>query len=78
MRQRVKESLCYIRPKKQKNKCFSGHIFEKQMRQAAVRFLFLFFISQKTDDATFFLFHQNLMRHILSIKNIDILILTSE
>ena len=34
------------------NKCFSGHFFEKQMRQAG-RFLFLFFISQKTDEATF-------------------------
>ena len=34
------------------NKCFSGHFYEKQMRQAF--FLFILFISQKTDVATFF------------------------
>ena len=34
------------------NKCFSGHFNEKQMRQAG--FLFIFFISQSTDEATFF------------------------
>ena len=51
------------------NKCFSGHFFEKQMRQAGFYFYF-----PKTDEATFFfLFDQNTMRHlffwfILSIK----------
>ena len=41
--------------------------------------MFLFFISQKTDKATFFiLFHRKLWRHLfcLSLKNVDILILT--
>ena len=34
------------------NKCFSGHFFEKQMRQAG----FVFFVSPKKDEATFFYF----------------------
>ena len=37
------------------NKCFSGHFVEKQMRQAGG--LFVVFISQKTDEATFLLFN---------------------
>ena len=65
--------------KKKINKCFSGHFFEKQMRQAG-----FFFISQKTDEATFFyfLFDQNTMRLLFFVhfkhKNADILILTFE
>ena len=57
------------------NKCFSGHFFEKKMRQAGL-------FSQKTDEATFlFLYFQNLMRHLFFVhfkhKNVGILILTS-
>ena len=39
---------------KKLNKCFSGHFFEKQIRQAG--FYFLYFISPKTYDAIFLLF----------------------
>ena len=59
-------------------KKFSGqaHFFEKH---EAGRFLF--FIFQKTDEATF-LFHGKLMRHLFFVhfkyKNVDILILTYE
>ena len=35
-------------------KSFSGHFFEKQMRQAG--FFFFFFISKKIDEATLFFF----------------------
>ena len=51
------------------NKCFSGHFFEKQMRQAGFCFNFLF--PKKTDEATFlFVFHRNetCFLFILSIK----------
>ena len=33
------------------NKCFSGHFYEKQTRQAG--FLFIFFYFPKIDEATF-------------------------
>ena len=36
------------------NKCFSGHFYEKQMRQEGILFIFLFL--KKTDEATFFIF----------------------
>ena len=43
------------------DKCFSGHFFENQMRQAGFYFYFpktdeatFFFISSKTNEATYF------------------------
>ena len=50
------------------NKCLSVHVYEKQMRQAG--FLFIFFISQKTELAIFFFFYINgaPFLFILSIK----------
>ena len=73
----------FIRLKKI-NKCFSGHFFEKQMRQAGrqvcfflllfpkkqMRPFFLFFILSNPNEAPFFVHFKH--------KNVDILILTSE
>ena len=53
------------------NKCFSCHVFEKQMRQAGFYFYFLFPKKQMM-PLFYFLFDQNTMRHLflfnLSIK----------
>ena len=50
----------FIRLKKI-NKCFSGHLFEKQMRQAGFYFYFLF--PQKQMRPLFY-FIKKLMRHL--------------
>ena len=58
------------------DKCFSGHFFENQMRQAGFYFYFpktdeaLFFISLKTNEATYFVHFK--------YKNVDILIFKYE
>ena len=55
------------------NKCFSGHFFEKQMRQAGY-----FFFPPKTDEATFLFFILSKLNEapfFCSLhKNVDILI----
>ena len=78
----IKEALYPIQKVLDKiNKCFSGHFFEKQMRQAGFYFyflfpkkqmrpLFLFFIWSKHNEAPFFVHFKH--------KNADILILTFE
>ena len=57
--------VSYLRHVKKRNKCFSGHFSEKQIRQSGFYF-------PKKDEATFLVFHGKLMRHlflfILSIK----------
>ena len=58
------------------NKCFSGHFYEKQMRQAG--FLFIFFISQKQMRPLFFPFFIKHNGAHFKHKNANILILASE
>ena len=61
------------------NKCFSSHFFEekKQVRQAGCFLLFFFvcfFISQKTDEATFFILSKPNEAPFLFILSIKMLI----
>ena len=61
------------------NKYFSGHFLKNGCGRQVFYFYFLF--KKHTDETTFFLFHQNLMRHLFvhfKHKNVEILILTSE
>ena len=60
------------------NKCFSGHFFEKQMRQ--VGFYFLFPQNQMRQVGFYFLFSQKQMRplfFIISLKTNEAPILCS-